>query len=122
MKIVITVALSLLPLLTDAALKAPAYPGCDIKAQRLIQGKTGGAIVDPRQAHISVRANILQADISTARKARILTQSQADKLWQRVDRVRQDAARLVKIQGFLSAAERASYDRELNGVAIKLCG
>ncbi|WP_233499571.1 MULTISPECIES: hypothetical protein [unclassified Pantoea] len=76
---------------------------------------------DPLQAHISVRANILQADIGTARKARVLTQLRADKLWQRVEVVRRDTDRLVQKQGFLSAAERASYDRELDDVAAVLC-
>lgn len=121
MKILLLTALSLFPLFAGAALTAPAYPGCDIKAQRLIQGETGGAITDPRQAHIAMRGNILQADISTARKARVLTQPQADKLWQRVEQVRRDSDRFVKTQGFLSAAERASYDRALNEVATKLC-
>ena len=76
---------------------------------------------DPLQAHVSVRANILQADIGTARKARALTQLGADKLWQRVEAVRRDTDRLVQKQGFLSAAERASYDRELDDVAAVLC-
>lgn len=118
-----TLVLSLLviPFLSDAALTAPSYPGCNIKEQRLIKGETGGSVSDPLQAHISVRSNILQADISTARKARVLTQSRADKLWQRVEVVRHDADNLVKKQGFLSAGERASYDRELDDVAKTLC-
>jgi transposase len=50
----------------------------------------------PGQAHIALRADILQADT----------------LWQRVERVR---------HGSLSAAERASYDRALDAVATRLC-
>lgn len=118
-----TLILSLLviPFLSEAALTAPGYPGCNIKEQRLIKGETGGSVSDPLQAHISVRSNILQADISTARKARVLTQSRADKLWQRVEVVRDGADNSVKKQGFLSAGERAGYDRELDDVAKTLC-
>lgn len=118
-----TLVLSLLviPFLSEAALTAPGYPGCNIKEQHLIKGEVGGSVTDPLQAHISVRSNILQADISTARKARVLTQARADKLWQRVEVVRNDADNLVKKQGFLSAGERASYDRELDDVAKTLC-
>lgn len=121
MKILLAATLSLLPLLADAALKAPDYPGCDLKTQRHVEGETGGEISDPRQAHIAVRADILQADIGNARKARSLSQVQADKLWRRVARIRQDANGFVKKQGFLSAGERASYDRELDEVAAELC-
>lgn len=76
---------------------------------------------DPLQAHISVRSNILQADIGSARKARYLSQRDADRLWHRVDHIRSDTDRFVRQQGFLSAAERASYDRELDEVAAELC-
>lgn len=109
------------PCVCGATLTAPEYPGCDIKNQRLLRAEMGGAISDPRQAHISVRANILQADISNARKARHLTQPEADKLWQRVDVVRGNTDSFVQTQGFLSAGERASYDRELDDVAKALC-
>ena len=118
-----TLILSLLmiPFLSDAALTATTYPSCNIKEQRLVKSETEGSVSDPLQAHISVRSNILQADISTARKARVLTQSRADKLWQRVEVVRRDVDGLVQKQGFLSAGERASYDRELDDVAKILC-
>ena len=98
-----------------------AYPSCDTKAQRHAGGDTGGSIHDPLQAHISMRANVLQADISNARKARYLSDAQSQQLWQVVDRIRKDAAGYVKTQGFLSAAERASYDRELDDIAGRLC-
>ncbi|MBK0004763.1 hypothetical protein IBT49_27205 [Erwinia sp. S63] len=97
------------------------YPACDLETQRNVS-ETGTRITDPLEAHISLRIDILQADISTARKARILTQAQADKLWQSASRVRNETAHFVKQQGFLSAAERASYDRELDDIAIKFCG
>ena len=56
-----------------------------------------------------------------ARKARRLTQPQAQKLWQQVERVRRDANAAVASQGFLSAGERASYDRALDMVAAAIC-
>ncbi len=99
-----------------------AYPSCDVQAQRDVKGEMGGSITDPLKAHISARVNVLQADISTARKARRLTQAQADMLWQHASRVRNDMTQFVKQQGFLSAAERATYDRELDELAGKLCG
>ena len=98
-----------------------AWPSCDVKAQRDVKGETGGSIRDPLQAHISVRINVLQADISNARKARHLTEPQSEQLWRHADRVRKDADGYVKQQGFLSAAERASYDRELDDIAGSLC-
>lgn len=98
-----------------------AYPSCDLLAQRSVKTETGGNIKDPLEAYISVRVSVLQADISTARKTRQLTQAQADSLWQHTSRVRNDARRFVEQQGFLSAAERASYDRELDELASKFC-
>ena len=68
-----------------------------------------------------MRANILQADISTARKARRLSQNEAQSLWNAVARVRHDANRFVAKQGFLSAGETASYDRARDGVAMRVC-
>ncbi|AST67346.1 hypothetical protein BFG07_00695 [Kosakonia cowanii] len=98
-----------------------AWPSCGVKAQHDVKGETGGSIRDPLQAHISVRINVLQADISNARKARHLTEAQSEQLWRHADRVRKDADGYVKQQGFLSAAERASYDRELDNIAGSLC-
>lgn len=97
------------------------YPGCNLAEQHRVTGEIGGSITDARQAHISVRANILQADIGTARKARRLTESQSDRLWRRVDGVRKAADGYVHEQGLLSAAERASYDRELDRIARPVC-
>lgn len=106
---------------TAASSITQEWPSCDIKAQHDVKGKTGGSIKDPLQAHISVRINVLQADIGNARKARHLTEAQSEQLWQQAGRVRKDADGYVKQQGFLSAAERASYDRELDNVAGRLC-
>ncbi|MEN4646929.1 hypothetical protein ABEG74_22015 [Pantoea agglomerans] len=105
---------------TAASSFTQEWPSCDIKAQHDVKGETG-SIKDPLQAHISVRINVLQADIGNARKARHLTEAQSEQLWQQAGRVRKDADGYVKQQGFLSAAERASYDRELDDVAGRLC-
>ncbi len=108
---------------TGAVAQTPRqdYPSCNRTEQHAVAGQLGGSIKDPRQAHISVRANILQADIGTARKARRISERQAAQLWQRVDKVRRATDRFVAKQGFLSAAERASYDRELDAIALQIC-
>ncbi|WP_262287854.1 hypothetical protein [Pantoea sp. Marseille-Q5743] len=106
---------------TAASSFTQEWPSCDIKAQHDVKGETGGSIKDPLQADISVRINVLQADIGNARKARHLTEAQSEQLWQQAGRIRKDADGYVKQQGFLSAAERASYDRELDDVAGRLC-
>lgn len=119
----ILLAAGTVPVSHAAPAPAPAdYPSCRLDEQRAVPGEVGGAIKDPLQAHISVRINVLQADIGNARKARRLSQRQADALWKRADRVRRDTDRFVRQQGFLSAAERASYDRELDGIASTVCG
>ncbi|WP_322965244.1 hypothetical protein [Sphingomonas fuzhouensis] len=97
------------------------YPSCNLAQQRAIKGQVGGINRDPRQAHISMRANILQADIGNARTARRLTQREAQKLWNDVARIHRDANRFVAKQGFLSAGETASYDRALDMVAMRVC-
>ncbi|WP_296251570.1 hypothetical protein [Pseudomonas sp. UBA4194] len=84
-------------------------------------GATGAKITDPRQAHISVRANILSADIGTKRKARKITQAEADQLIERVAAIRRQTDQFVQQQGFLSAAENASFDREFESIALQLC-
>jgi hypothetical protein len=97
------------------------YPSCNLAQQHRVRGQTGGSIRDIRQAHISMRANILEADIGNARKARRLAQPQAQKLWQRVEQVRRDTDAAVAKQGLLSAGEVASYDRALDMVATAIC-
>lgn len=118
----VLVAAALVFVAADASAQASQqYPSCNLQAQRALRGDTGGSITDPRQAHISMRANILQADLSTARKARHLTQAAANRLYNRVEAVRTGANGYTKKQGFLSAAEVASYDRELDAVAMQVC-
>lgn len=97
------------------------YPSCAVTQQRALKASTGGQIKDPRQARISMRVNILEADIGTARKARRISAAQAQRLERRVAAVRRGSDRLTRQQGFLSAAERASYDRALDAVALQLC-
>lgn len=104
-----------------AASLTQAFPSCDINEQRNVKADNNSSTGDTPEAHITMRINVLQADISTARKARHLTQSQADIMWQYADRIRNDATHHINEQGFLGAAERASYDRELDDVATDLC-
>lgn len=104
-----------------AAQQRVDLPSCDIQGQREVGGETAVKISDPRQAHISVRANVLSADIGTSRKARNITQVEADSMIARVESTRSRADRLVTEKGFLSAAERASFDRDLGAIAIQLC-
>ena len=120
MKVLAAAALVLMATNANAE-TPPQYPSCDLNAQHTVKGDRGGSITDPRQAHISMRANILQADLGTARKARRLTQDTTDRLYKRVEAVRTGANRYTKKQGFLSAGEVASYDRALDAVATEVC-
>lgn len=104
-----------------AQTRSDAFPSCNLGEQHSLVGELGGTIKDPGQAHISMRANILQADISTARKARRLSQPTADRLWKDVQRVRANTDAFAQKQDFLSAAERASYERKLDAVAAQIC-
>ncbi|WP_244647920.1 hypothetical protein [Pseudomonas sp. CFBP 13727] len=106
MKYSILASLLALSLNASAAQQSLDLPSCDIKAQRELVGETGGKITDPRQAHISVRANILSADIGTTRKTRKISQAQADRMIERVEVVRHQTDQFVHQQGFLSAAEK----------------
>lgn len=81
----------------------------------------GGAVRDPRQAHVLRRANILQADLGNAKKAGRLRQADADRLYKRVEAVKAGADRYTRQQGFLSAGEVASYDRALDALAMQVC-
>ncbi|WP_295467828.1 hypothetical protein [uncultured Pseudomonas sp.] len=96
-------------------------PSCDLAQQRALPGELGGSISDPRQAHVSMRANVLQADVSTARKARRISQEQATAFSARIAQVRGQSDALVQQQGFLSAAERASFDRAFDEIAVQIC-
>lgn len=97
------------------------YLSCDLPKQRILEGKMAGPITDQRQAHIAARADVLLADIRTAGQGHRITQTEAEGLSRSVDAVRQDADTFTRQQGFLSAAQRASYDRALDSVAMQLC-
>ena len=97
------------------------YPACNLMTQHELVGTVEGGTTDPQQAHIAERANILQADIGTARKARRISQRLADRLWRKVEAVRTNANTLKRNQTLLGAAERASYDRQLDSIAGTLC-
>lgn len=121
------IPLLLLPLALGACTREPlrhddlGLPSCNLQQQRELPGELGGAITDLRQAHVSMRANVLLADVSTARKARRISQEQATAFSERIAAVRSQTDALVGQQGFLSAAERASFDREFDGIATQIC-
>jgi hypothetical protein len=121
MKRLLAIFLATIGLSAMAVERQPDLPSCDLAGQRALSGQTGGEIADPELAHISQRANILEADIGTSRKARTLSQRTAERLFQRIEMVRSDSLGFVRQQGFLSAAERASQDRELNAIARRVC-
>lgn len=121
------IPLLLLPLALGACTREPVrhddlgLPSCDLQQQRELPGELGGSITDPRQAHVSMRANVLLADVSTARKARRISQEEATAFSERIAAVRSQTEAFVQQQGFLSAAERASFDREFDGIAAQIC-
>jgi hypothetical protein len=65
----ILVSLLALSLNAVAAQQSIELPSCDVQGQQAVVGESGGQISDLGQAHMSVRANILIADIGTSRKA-----------------------------------------------------
>ena len=121
MKYKIVVTLVALSLNSVADQQTLDLPSCDIQGQLALIGETGGKISDLSQAHISVRANVLSADISTTREVRRITQGQAERMLKRVEAIRQQNDYLVEQQGFLSAAEKASFDRDFDAIALQLC-
>ena len=121
MRMLVAAAFATLSLSAVAAQPAPILSGCKLVEQRALEGRTGGTITDKKEAHISTRASVLQADIGSLYRAGHLPQKQADQLYNRIEKIRSDSAGFVKTQGFLSAGERASYDRELDAIAGNLC-
>ncbi len=97
------------------------WPSCDISIQQGIRADNGSSDSDPLLSHVSLRVKVIQADAGTARKAGKLSESQTEMIWHHADRIRADATRYAREQGFLSAGERASLDRELDEVAGRLC-
>ncbi|KTC20529.1 MULTISPECIES: hypothetical protein [Pseudomonas] len=121
MRMLVAAAFATLSLSALAAQPAPTLSGCNLVEQRALEGRTGGSITDRNEAHISTRASVLQADIGSLYRAGHLPQKQADKLYNQIEKIRSDSAGFVKTQGFLSAGERASYDRELDAIAGSIC-
>ncbi|RMT84529.1 hypothetical protein [Pseudomonas viridiflava] len=121
MRIVVAAAVAALSLSTFAAETKPDLSACNLVEQRALEGRIGSTVTDRSQAHISTRASVLQADIGSLYRAGHLPQKQAGQMYNRIEKIRSDSADLVKAQGFLSAGERASYDRELDAIADNLC-
>ncbi|CAM3283333.1 hypothetical protein BZK31_15225 [Pseudomonas floridensis] len=121
MKFLITAAFATLSLGAVAADTQQNLSSCNLVEQRALEGRPGGTLTDRNEAHISTRASILQAEIGSLYRAGHLPQKQADQMYERIEKIRSDSAGFVKAQGFLSAGERASYDRELDAIAGSIC-
>ena len=102
--------------------RAPAVHGKLTAADalvRLVHGtgleahsEAGGLSVSQTdQTQISLRAATLQAQLGQAAKAQTLAQPLANTLYEELAEVRTSVATLAKQQGFVSAAEKASYQR-----------
>lgn len=118
MKYLIPLVFALTATASEARSWQRDYPSCNVTQQRHLKSGSGKTAM---QDHISMRANMLQADIGTASKARPIPKQTSQRLWNRVDAIRKASDRLAAKQGFLSAAERASYDRQLDAIALQLC-
>jgi len=90
--------------LTALALGAPAA-----HAQVFPQTTTPTAQADQQQ--IEQRATALQAAVQQAAKAQKLKQPAADALYKELAGVKASVQELAPKQGFVSAAEKASYQR-----------
>ncbi len=121
MKVLLAIALVLSAPSVNAQPLTQQFPSCDLKAQHALKGATGGTVKDQRQAHILMRGDILRADLGTARKARRLTQANANRLYKRVETIKAAANRYIRKQGFLSASDVASYDRLLDALTTQVC-
>lgn len=92
--------------------------GCDLNQQHAITGLTGGKIKNEAQAHISMRANMLQADLSNAVKAGAIPRTDASTYARKVEQIRKSA--LSQNNG-ISPASLSEYDRELDSITNYIC-
>lgn len=72
---------------------------------------TGLSVSQADQNKIGLRAAALQAQLGQATKAQKLTQPTTNALYAELGAVRTSVTTLAKQQGFVSAAEKASYQR-----------
>ncbi|UOR05985.1 hypothetical protein MUN82_02515 [Hymenobacter aerilatus] len=102
--------------------RSPNVQGTLLPAQALIQLVQGTGLeahnehntlsvsrVD--QSAIELQAATLQAQLGQAVKSQKVTQRTANKLYAELADVRSSVVELAKMQGFVSAAEKASYQR-----------
>ncbi|MCC8618821.1 STN domain-containing protein [Xanthomonas vesicatoria] len=73
-----------------------------------------------QQLYFAERVETLRSAIADARKSKSITPERAKKLTAYLSKIAVDVPRLVREQGFLSAAERASYGRMLKDVEQSL--
>lgn len=72
----------------NAEIPKENYPSCDLAVQPNIDTQVGKLHNHDSLSSLEMRMNILQADISNARKSRLLTETQATKMWTRVNKIR----------------------------------
>lgn len=94
------------------------YPSCTVHRQQQSKSGTGRGA---NQAHIQMRANILQADLATASKAQRISKQRSKLLWNRVDAIRNASNTSNAKRGYIGAVEKASFDRKLDEIALQLC-
>lgn len=96
----------------------PAQGGCSLEQQHKIMGQVGQAIHNAEQAHVVVRADMLEASLSNAVKAGALSRQQGNHKWAEVHHIRQQA--LEHKQG-ITPLERKQFDSKLDRITLYLC-
>ncbi len=121
MKLLVIIALPFL--ITGSCVQAsdPAFPSCDIEMQRAVTGQLTSSDAGFNQEHLQIRADFLEADIETARTASILTDAEAAKALEDIRAIGKESDGFAQEQGFVSAGERASYDRQMDAIAATFC-
>ncbi|MBB6132656.1 hypothetical protein HD842_000767 [Massilia aurea] len=73
------------------------------------------------QSYILARIDFLQKDLKIVRNYKNVSKKKTNKLGNLIEKSYSETIKLVREKGFLSAGERASYDRELDIIANDLC-
>ena len=75
---------------------------------------------DVLREKLGTRVAVVEAKFKAAQKAKLVPAAQARQIAGRIAWIRKDAARNIRLQGFLSAGESASYNRTLDEIENKL--
>lgn len=98
------------------------YPSCDLPVQHAVSGERVSTDPGANQEHLQIRADVLEGDINAARAAGGMSETHTKELVEKLRTVREESADFARQQGFVSAGERASYERQLDAIAAALCG